>query len=140
MITGYSIDEIQAKGCWGKLVVEEDMNIFKKNILDLAPGKSSACELRLRKKNGSVVWIASFAECLKELEPPSDLYLFGALVNITERKQVEEELQQKVTELQKFHDLTVDRELMMVRLKKEVNELLLKNGQNKKYRLIKSKN
>ena len=139
-ITGYTLDEIKAKGCWGKLVVEEDMNIFKKNILDLAPGKSSACELRLRKKNGPVVWIASFAECLKELEPPSDLYLFGALVNITERKQVEEELQQKVTELQKFHDLTVDRELMMVRLKKEVNELLLKNGQNKKYRLIKSKN
>ena len=52
--------------------------------------------------------------------------IIGILVrteDITERKQAEEELKKRVDELERFHDLTVDRELKMVELKEEIEAL-----------------
>ncbi len=85
-ITGYSIDEIMADHCWVKLVVDDDLDCFKQHVTGLAPGSSSSCELRLRHKNGGIVWVASFAECIKGPEQPERLHLYGGLVDITERK------------------------------------------------------
>ena len=91
-ITGYSIEEIKAHGSWRFLVVEEDIPLFERNVIGLAPGSRGSCELRIRHKNGSVVWISSFAECVAEAKTPGRLLLYGGLVEITERKQVEEKL------------------------------------------------
>ncbi len=52
------------------------------------------------------------------------------------RHLAEESLKAKMEELQRFHDLTVGRELAMIELKKEVNELLLKSGQQEKYKIV----
>jgi DNA-binding NtrC family response regulator len=52
------------------------------------------------------------------------------------QRQVEEALKEKMIELQRFHDLTVGRELAMIELKKEVNELLKKLGQDEKYKIV----
>lgn len=91
-ITGYSIEEIKAMQCWGKLVFDEDLDSFKHNISGLTPGSSSACELRLRHKNGAIIWVASSAECDSGQEYHGHIKLFGALVDITERKMAEEAL------------------------------------------------
>ena len=56
--------------------------------------------------------------------------------DITERKRSEEELLKKMEELQRFHRCTVDRELNMIELKKEVNTLLKQAGQQEKYRIV----
>jgi len=45
-------------------------------------------------------------------------------------------LKQKIEELEKFNDLSVGRELKMVQLKKEVNELLLRLGEKEKYKIV----
>lgn len=45
----------------------------------------------------------------------------------------EEELLRKIEDLEKFNRVTVDRELKMIELKKEINELLLQSGRKKKY-------
>jgi PAS domain-containing protein len=66
----------------------------------------------------------------------------GALVSrlvmsdITESKRVEEALQQRNAELERFNKVTVDRELRMRELKKEVNALLKAAGQPEKYRIV----
>jgi len=39
-------------------------------------------------------------------------------------------------EMQRFHNLTVDREFAMIELKKEVNELLKKDGLDEKYIIV----
>lgn len=57
---------------------------------------------------------------------------------ITDRKRAEEELRKKIKELEQFNDLTVGRELVMIELKKEVNELLKKSGEKEKYRIVKN--
>ena len=61
---------------------------------------------------------------------------FITAVDITERKKSEEELHQKIDELLRFHNLTVGRELAMIELKKEVNEMLKNLGQEEKYVIV----
>jgi PAS domain S-box-containing protein len=53
--------------------------------------------------------------------------------DISERKTNEEEINKKLSQFERFHQLTIDRELMMIELKKEVNDLLQKLGLPKKY-------
>jgi PAS domain S-box-containing protein/putative nucleotidyltransferase with HDIG domain len=91
-ISGYSIEEIKEQKCWRFLVVEEDMALFEKNVIDLAPGSHGFCELRIHHKNGGIVWIASYAECFIDKESPEHFILYGALVDITEHKQADAQL------------------------------------------------
>jgi PAS domain S-box-containing protein len=53
--------------------------------------------------------------------------------DITDRKLAEQDLIKKSNELKIFNEFFVDRELKMVELKKEINELLQKAGLKKKY-------
>ncbi|MEI6089939.1 MAG: PAS domain S-box protein [bacterium] len=57
--------------------------------------------------------------------------------NITGRKEAEHKLEHKINELQRFNDLTVNRELKMVDLKKEINDLHRRLGENEKYNIVK---
>ena len=53
--------------------------------------------------------------------------------DIEERKKIEKALQKRLHELEVFHKASVGRELKMVELKKEINELLAELGRDKKY-------
>jgi PleD family two-component response regulator len=53
-----------------------------------------------------------------------------------EKESAEQALKQKVEELEQFNDLTVNRELRMVELKKEVNKLLREAGRDEKYKIV----
>ncbi|MDJ0818938.1 MAG: PAS domain S-box protein [Desulfobacterales bacterium] len=61
--------------------------------------------------------------------------IFGQ--DVTERKQMEEALKRNVEELERFSKLAYGREIKMIQLKKEINELLDQTGQAKKYTIVK---
>ena len=61
--------------------------------------------------------------------------LAGYTIDVTEKKLAEDTLLRKIDELMRFQQVTVDRELKMIELKKEVNDLLKKLGLDKKYRI-----
>jgi PAS domain S-box-containing protein len=89
-ITGYSIEEIRVQRCWRFLVIDEDLALFEKNVSNLTPGSNGSCELRIRHKNGGIVWIASYAECrIMAAEESGRLILYGGLIDITKRKEAE---------------------------------------------------
>ncbi|MBK9391186.1 MAG: response regulator [Bacteroidetes bacterium] len=67
---------------------------------------------------------------------PDMTYIAGFTIDITEKKKYDEALNQKIEELEQFNDLTVDRELRMIELKKEVNDLLTKLGKKEKYKIL----
>ena len=90
-ITGYSVAEMIDMRCWGKLVVAEDQPLFAAQINELAVGAAGACELRLRHRNGALVWVSATAECVAD---DAGRRLYGALVDISARKQAEESLRQ----------------------------------------------
>jgi len=52
------------------------------------------------------------------------------------KMQAEEKLKNRNKELELFNKVTVGRELKMIELKKEINELLNKHGENAKYKII----
>jgi PAS domain S-box-containing protein len=91
-ITGYTIEELLALKCWGKLVLAEDLPDFEKYVVGLTIGKSGNCELRLHHKNGNIVWVQSFAECTRNPDQAEQPILYGGLVNISERKRIYNQL------------------------------------------------
>ena len=48
----------------------------------------------------------------------------------------QEELKKRMDELLRFNNLTIDRELTMIELKKEVNRLLQETGKDKRYKIV----
>jgi PAS domain S-box-containing protein len=56
---------------------------------------------------------------------------FFAFNDLTERKKIEQELKEKIQDLEKFHKMAVGRELKMIKLKEEIEELKAKLGKKK---------
>jgi len=61
----------------------------------------------------------------------------GYAFDVTDRIKTEQELKEHLAEMERFHHLTVDRELSMIELKKEVNGLLEQIGRAAKYIIVK---
>lgn len=95
--------------------------------------KLTNLEFKLKRKDGS--------RFFGELNGSTFMYgnNYGFLVvirDITERKKAQEALEEKMNELVRFHNLTVDREMTMIELKNEVNRLLIESGKEKKYKIV----
>jgi hypothetical protein len=58
-------------------------------------------------------------------------------LDITERKHMEEELRRNIEELERFNKLAIGREIKMIQLKEEINELLCQLNQDKRYKVVK---
>ncbi len=89
-------------------------------------------ELLNIRKDGSEFPVALSTSLIRG-EQGEIIGLIGVAEDITERKQAEEEIKRRAEELSRFNQLMVGRELKMVNLKREVNELLEKLGLPKKY-------
>ncbi|MFA7227801.1 MAG: ATP-binding protein, partial [Melioribacteraceae bacterium] len=105
IITGYTAEELVDLKCWGHLVAEEDFPLFRKHILEVSPGKSDSCQLRINHKNGSILWVEATAECKVDENNPETLFLYGAIININERKLAEEALIHSEQELRKTNKM-----------------------------------
>jgi len=83
---------------------------------------------------GNLIFIYEKGKTIENLELVEIFtYQLGQYI---ERLNAEDALNQKVNEMERFHKLTVNRELNMIDLKKEVNILLKKLGQAEKYRIV----
>ena len=69
-------------------------------------------------KTGAIIGVAIFAQ------------------DITERRQLEDEMKRNVEELEQFSKLATGREIKMIQLKLEVNELRGQLGQIEKYKIV----
>lgn len=58
---------------------------------------------------------------------------FGVSSDITQRKKAEEAITKRIADLEYFHSFVVKRELKMVELKKEINQLLKELGRDNEY-------
>ena len=63
-------------------------------------------------------------------------HLLTNIRDITERKQAEKELKERMEDLERFSRLTINREEKMIQLKEEINTLLEQTGKEKKYTII----
>jgi CheY-like chemotaxis protein len=77
-----------------------------------------------------------YSDAVPEMMEDKSVLWHGIIYDITRLKEAESDLNNKMDELIRFHNLTVDREIYMIDLKKEVNDLLSKLGQPAKYRIV----
>jgi PAS domain S-box-containing protein len=80
----------------------------------------SAQDMRLRKKDGAVVYVDVTGA---PVELAGRRYLLGSVRDATMRRAGEETLRAKVEELQRWQGLNLDREDRVIELKREVNEM-----------------
>jgi len=102
-----------------------------------AKGTSKVVDSRLeaegQRKDGATF---PMSMSLSEFHVGADRFFTGIQTDITEDKRAEETLKQNMNELERFNKLAVERELKMIELKEEINELLARDGQDTKYKII----
>lgn len=91
-------------------------------------------EYRLRTKTGDM---RHFHEHGLPVYAPDGTctHIDGVIFDITERRQAEEQLHASYEELSRFNRVAVGRELRIIEMKKEVNELCGQLGQKLRYSL-----
>lgn len=135
-IYGFTSEEIyQAKeNGWSKRIHPEDDSFFQEAIgLLFKQKKVFNLECRIQKKDGRWIWTSIRA--IQTYEYNGDKYATGLISDITHRRQTDEALKERITELQHFKDVTVGREDRMIELKKEVNLLSKELGREEPYDL-----
>jgi len=90
-------------------------------------------EIEAIRKDGSLFNVQVSAAMVYDAKG-NPIALTSTSIDITERKEAEEQLKKKMHEMERFHRLTVGRENRMIELKEEVNKLLEKKGLRKKYK------
>jgi PAS domain S-box-containing protein len=126
--------KILGKNFWDFLD-EENGKIVREQEQIRKKGRQSLYEVSLLRSDGTLV------PCLMNAAPLFDkdgnvAGSFGMTTNITEGKQMEEELRRNVEELEQFSKLAIGREIKMIQLKKEINELLGQLDQGEKYEIV----
>ena len=87
-------------------------------------------EWHAKDKKGKLFWVEVN---LKKVSVLGQDQIMAVVRDISERKKTIEELNQRVDELEIFNDVAVGRELKMIKLKKEINELCEKYGEKFRY-------
>ena len=129
-------DELVFKCFVENLVYPDDKAYVGAAIQDaIADKRPYDIQYRIIRKDGTVRWVHSIAETLFD-EKNIAVRMIGKVEDITERKLAEAVLKQKIEELERFNEVTVERELIMIKLKKEINNLLMKSGEPEKYRIV----
>jgi PAS domain S-box-containing protein len=131
-IIGYAEDEVLGHTSL-ELNIWADVKDRDKVISKLREeGRIENSEIKLRHKNGDTINLIYSALPLERAGEPC---ILGALTDISTLKQTEDMLRANNEELERLNRAMVGRELRMVELKKEVNELCIKNGFEPTYKL-----
>lgn len=95
-------------------------------------GELKDFEVMLKTKSENVKHVSINARLIND---PSGKphHIVGALRDITDRKLIELAKEKELKDIKLFHNLTVGRELKMIELKNEINELCKKLGEEKRY-------
>ena len=97
---GYSVEEMLSQK-WQDITHPADIELTQNQIDSLLSGEKDSVRFvkRFIHKNGSVVWV-DLSSSIRRNQQHQPLYLMSAVVDITERKQAEDEVHQLNAELE----------------------------------------
>ncbi len=107
---------------------KEDADRWRENDLKVMGGQRAEFEETGTDRNGRPYVLLSVKFPLSD-ESGTPVEVCGISTDITERKLAEEALRESMEQLERFNQRMVGRELRMVELKREVNDLSARLGQ-----------
>jgi len=134
-IYGYSPEEVYKQpDKWFERIHPDDAERVRQAFKALVEtGTMFNVEYRIKRKDNTWVWVHD--RSIVAYERNGAMYADGVFSDITDRKQVEEELTKAWEEMKRFNRLAVGRELRMIELKHQINELCRELGREEKYPL-----
>jgi len=141
-LTGYTEDELRTIDWTEALTPPEWREVEREKLEELhRTGRPVKFEKEYLRKDGSRVPVELLVHLATDAEG-NPAYYYSFVTDITERKQAEEEIRQRVEdlrasneELTRFNSASVGRELRMIELKKEINALCNKASEAPRYSL-----
>ncbi|MCK6408715.1 MAG: PAS domain S-box protein [Thauera sp.] len=134
-IVGYSREDLLSK-TFHDITHPDDLGADLENVRQMLTGeiKTYSIEKRYIRKDGSTVWINLTVALIRGDAGQPD-YFISVVEDISERKRVNAELQQKLAELQQWHEAMLNREARVIELKREANALARELGRPAPYDL-----
>ncbi len=99
-ISGYSFEEFVARGGWRTTLHPDDLAADDRDMERLRAGQSINSELRTITKNGKTVWVRIYAHPVLDAKTNKLVSIYGAVQDITARKQDEELIHQRTQDLE----------------------------------------
>jgi len=121
-IFDYTVEEIIDKKCPEDLTAPEDWPVLEESLRKRISGEIKEAHYNFRgiKRNKDIIYLESHgAQTMYKGRPA----VIGSLMDITERRKAEEEIQKRVKELEEFYRMAVGRETKMIALKEEIEKL-----------------
>jgi two-component system sensor histidine kinase/response regulator len=136
---GYSEAEIIGRSIVGTIVPETESTGRNLEIMiqDLVkyPERYKDNENENIGRNGELVWVAWTNRAIYDAENRlSEILCIG--IDRTEQKKMEADLRRNLEELERFNKLAMGREIKMIQLKEEINELRGQLNQDKRYKIV----
>lgn len=138
-ILAYAPEEMEdTLETWMSVVFPDDIESIGKVFRQFLDGKTPDFRFQYRayNKDRHVLWIEAMGTITEKDEAGKPAMIMGTQQDITTQKEAELTIKEKMVELEKFNQLAVGRELRMIELKQEVNELLSNMGKEKGYEIV----
>jgi PAS domain S-box-containing protein len=91
-VTGYTPEDVDAQGGWNILHHPDDLQLGLERDEKIRRGESSVTEFRIRHRDGQWHWLHNVVRPVRDEKTGQVIRFYGAALDITERKRVEEEL------------------------------------------------
>ena len=134
---GYTLNELRQM-TWAELTHPDDLDADVKQFERMLAGEidNYTLDKRFIRKDNEIVYANITVACTRD-ETDNVLDVLASFLDITARKRMEEDLRRNLEELERFNKLAMGRELKMIHLKEEINELLSHSNRDKRYKIVK---
>ncbi len=116
---GYTAEEVKDKDVTSFAPVKNRKPLTVKDITSMKRWKRESVNIR---KDGNIFPVHLMSDVIKNSEG-TPVGIVTTCEDITDRKRMENEIKERIKELETFYEAAVNRELKMKELKKEIKEL-----------------
>jgi len=99
-ITGFTTEEFTERGSWSSTVYPEDLEQDARDMAILRSNQKVVSEIRVVRKDGEIRWVRSYAHPIWDSEKNQLIGIYGAVQDIHEQKQIEQEREKLIKELE----------------------------------------
>lgn len=106
-ITGYTTEEYFARGGWISIIHPDDKERDAQDLARLRANQKVVTEIRLIRKDGNIRWVRSYGHPIWDNKTGQLAGIYGAVQDITDRKQIELSLRQRADEMALLYQITL---------------------------------